>query len=528
MNLSIKLSSLLMVASMMLVSSVEGHEKVKYVQGGSCEGGNGSKKHPFNNLNDAEAAEWDVLIVLSSTTALDGGITLKNGQKLVGEENPTDIALSPTQPTITNTDSNNHGGNAVIVTGDATIENIYFKDTQASAIQYNDAKDLTVRNVLISGYGKGVDDAAGISGTCPNSGETRITHVIIRDNANTGGAGIHDEPVMGAHRELVVCTSEFSGLNWDGIESYPDGADTTSSVRIKNTYMHDTPSGITDYYGMDCASYNGANQTVLVKDSRFTNLGAESLHIYVFAEDNGCLTLNVDTCSFEDHIGNDEIYALYIENNPNQSSIEACVENCTIHLAGSKCYAFQSDLDSGTQNCRFVDNKVTVGDQGRFYGALNNFTSGKINTVIKDNFFTGSTAIEILSLSPWESLTIEAIHNCFQGDGTAAAFVANGPASTSATLRAHKNSISGFNPDIKETDNAGVFYDVTKNWWGHATNVPCTPGPCPQFQTCVGVTCKGPVVEGTTNVDARDPLIASIKCPHNCCQPLPTPPAPQP
>jgi hypothetical protein len=28
----------------------EKHEKAAYVQGGACDGGNGSKKHPFNSL----------------------------------------------------------------------------------------------------------------------------------------------------------------------------------------------------------------------------------------------------------------------------------------------------------------------------------------------------------------------------------------------------------------------------------------------------------------------------------------------
>jgi hypothetical protein len=48
-------------------------------------------------------AHWDILLILSSSTSLNGGITLKDDQKLIGEENLTDIALSPTQPTITNT-----------------------------------------------------------------------------------------------------------------------------------------------------------------------------------------------------------------------------------------------------------------------------------------------------------------------------------------------------------------------------------------------------------------------------------------
>ncbi len=532
MNLSIKLSGLLLVTSMMLSSSAETHdkkhEKVKYVQGGACEGGNGSKKHPFNNLKDAEAADWDVLIVLSSTTALDGGITLKDGQKLIGEENPTDISLSPTQPTITNTDlSGNNQGNGVIVNGDATIENIYFKDTQASAIQYNDGKDLTVKNVLITGYGQGanddISDFGGISGSCENSGETHISKVIILDSANTiAGPGILNEAKNGAHRELLVCTSEFAGLRGVGILSNADGKGTTSTVHVKNTFMHDFIGD--ERRGINCCSLNGAEQKVLVKDSRFSTIGsADGVHISCTAlQGDAILKLKIDSCLFEEALAKDPV-AVEIINCDGALSTEMAVERSVINFSQRDSIAFRSTIFVGTQTLHVSNNKVTLGDDGIFYIARSEAgRPGDTNVEIKDNFFTGSTAISIAAFAPWNKLKIDATHNCFQGDGTAAAFQnAEGVAGNNATLRAHKNSISGFIPDIEGVSNAGVFYDVTKNWWGHVNNVPCTPGPCQPFQTCVGVTCKGPLVDGTTNVDASDPLIAPIKCPHNCCQPLP-------
>ncbi len=51
-----------------LAKSEKCHDKeeiVKYVQGGAAPGGNGSRKHPFALLADAQSASWDVLIVLS-------------------------------------------------------------------------------------------------------------------------------------------------------------------------------------------------------------------------------------------------------------------------------------------------------------------------------------------------------------------------------------------------------------------------------------------------------------------------------
>ncbi len=62
---------------------------VKYVQANAAPNGNGSKKHPFSSLAAAALATWDVLIVLPSVQALEGGITLKPGQEIIGSCDPT-------------------------------------------------------------------------------------------------------------------------------------------------------------------------------------------------------------------------------------------------------------------------------------------------------------------------------------------------------------------------------------------------------------------------------------------------------
>lgn len=49
--------------------------------------GNGSRLHPYNNLQDAEDNSFadDVIIVLNSDRELEGGLQLKDGQKLLGQ-----------------------------------------------------------------------------------------------------------------------------------------------------------------------------------------------------------------------------------------------------------------------------------------------------------------------------------------------------------------------------------------------------------------------------------------------------------
>ena len=47
---------------------------------------------------------------------------------------------------------------------------------------------------------------SAITGTCPNSGNTLLEHVIIRNNnhATPSLAGIHNSPTSGAQRKLLT------------------------------------------------------------------------------------------------------------------------------------------------------------------------------------------------------------------------------------------------------------------------------------------------------------------------------------
>ena len=152
-----------------------------------------------------------------------------------------------------------------------TIENIYFLNSTTNAINYDEAKIFTVKDVLISGFNAGGDQSSAITGTCPNSGTTLLEHVIIRNNFNpshnNGIAGVFNIPTSGAQRKLVACNCEFNGLTNLGIATQPTGANTTSSVVVKDCYFHDfiTLQGV----GIQCRTMTGATETISVKDSNF-------------------------------------------------------------------------------------------------------------------------------------------------------------------------------------------------------------------------------------------------------------------
>ncbi len=495
-------------------------EIVKYVKGGGYTPGKGTRKHPFSSLVEAQNdRSWDVLIVLPSTIALDYGITLKPGQKLIGECNPT-RGLLPTQPTITNTHSTSNGGNGAVVLGDSTIKNIYFKNTYASAINYDSAKDLVVQDVLITRFDHGTGTISGIQGTCTKSGSTLIERTIIR-NDNGGYAGVNDATPaksVGIHRDLTVCNCELSELSDTGINTGPVGDSTNSSfVVIKDCNFHDFTNLAEN--GIICGGTGGATQIVLVESSRFYNIGGESVHIYGHPVSLSSLKLKIDSCLFEETSLNG---AVAVETETFDSSSELIIENsASVSLSNF----FVSQQDKGTaanvQKSKLCGNTVTG---GIFYSVSGDETTSIENVAMTDvvgNLFTGLTGILVSPNEPWKLLTINLEGNCFSGSnalGSSGISIIRSNTNTNAgnaTINAHCNSIIDFATDIQNETSATI--NATENWWG-GQRCPSGTG-CVGSQICQKGVCVGPahvINTGGGTVYVMPSLTASIKCPL-CC-----------
>ncbi len=494
-------------------------EVVKYVQGGVSAPGNGTRKHPFSSLLEAQNDRcWDVLIVLPSTVALDYGITLKPGQKLIGECNPT-RGLLPTQPTITNTHSASNGGNGAVVLGDSTIKNIYFKNTYASAINYDSANDLVVQDVLITGFDHGTDSISGIQGTCTKSGKTFIERTIIR-NDNGGYAGVNDTTanLVGIHRELTICKCDFSELSDIGINTGPVGDSTNSSfVVIKDCYFHDFIN--LAEIGISCGGTGGATQIVLVENSRFYNIGGETSHIVGQPSSTSSLKLKIDSCLFEETSLNGAV-AVEVGKRTRDASSEIILENS---VSTSLSHFFLSVLALNvTVKNKLCGNTVTG---GIFYqtGTSQGSTNMEEMTDIIGNVFIGSTGISVNPGAPYTLLTINLEDNCFSG-GNAAGNVGISSLETTgntnagnATITAHCNSIIDFATDIQNETHTTI--NATENWWG---GLPCASGSgCVGSQICQKGVCVGPahvINTGGGTVYVMPSLTASIKCPPCCAR----------
>lgn len=268
-------------------------EVTKYVQGGATAPFKGTKNHPFGLLSQAEADQdnWDTLVVLSSSTILDEGITLQDGKKLIGEKNPTCGELSPTQPTITNTDINNSNlGNGVIVKGNATIQNIYFTNTQASAINYNDADDLTVKNVLITNYDQSNSFSAALLGISTKNGTTHIENCIVRD-CTIATEAISQKTSGSLQRKLFICSSEFTDLVESALSVESDG----NSIQ-KITMTDTTVSNATNMVEAD--SFGSSTLDITLSHCSGDNLTDSALEL-TDAQESSVMDVTVTDCSFD-------------------------------------------------------------------------------------------------------------------------------------------------------------------------------------------------------------------------------------
>ncbi len=533
---------LLLVTSILLVPLIYTHEKncddrVKFVQGGLCKPGNGSKKHPFMTLAQAEAdqAYWDVLIVLSSSSELNGGITLLPGRKLIGEEDPTGINLSITQPTITNT-TNANGGHGVVVTGDATIENLHINNTLNDGLNYDQAVDLTVNNLLITGFG-----GSGIRGDCTKSGKTDISHVVIRNNKVTkeiDTIAIADSLSKGIERRCTIANCEISDLASDqsagkrvfGIRCLSGDENTSSVVEIKDTYIHDFIAPNNSNIAAVLEAFDGSSLAARVSDSTFYNIGFNSGHVVGFSfstrpslkkED---LKICVNRSVFEELVENNQTIMASLQTASGSSDLT--VKNS--YSTNLAIPVFSSIRDKSEQKIKIIGNLASGGSFGTFFlvqSSSSVMVSGITDALVKDNSYTGgsnSSAIQVFAGSPWDRLNLKLENNCFSSLGGDVSLGLSGFSTRAAisdagnaTITATHNSFSGFRSDIVDR-RSNINYLVRENWWGPAAVCPPCNG---EYQTCEGTLCLGPknvVNEGTGLIDAGKPLAVSIKCPHGC------------
>jgi hypothetical protein len=124
-----------------------------YVKADATAGGNGSRSSPFATLEQVEVASQpgDTIRVLPSMRPLDGGIQLKDSQRLTGFGDPvTRATASGARPTITNTTATRYNGDAVRLANNNLVENIHIDGASRSGIFGVNAARPEIRGTLIT------------------------------------------------------------------------------------------------------------------------------------------------------------------------------------------------------------------------------------------------------------------------------------------------------------------------------------------------------------------------------------------
>ena len=144
-----------LLAALFLMATAHAGEAAStwYVQADATAGGNGSRDRPFTTLEQVEGASrtGDTVRVLPSMHPLDGGIQLKDGQRLIGLGEPvTKAAAGRARPTITNTSASRYNGDAVRLANNNLVENIQIDGAARAGIFGVNAARPEIRGTLIT------------------------------------------------------------------------------------------------------------------------------------------------------------------------------------------------------------------------------------------------------------------------------------------------------------------------------------------------------------------------------------------
>jgi hypothetical protein len=115
-------------------------------------GGNGSRSRPFTTLEQVENASkaGDIIRVVPSSRALDGGIQLKDGQRLIGLGDAVTKAGTGGGPTVTNTSAARYNGDAIRLARNNVVQNIHIDGAMRAGIFGVNAGRAELRGNLIT------------------------------------------------------------------------------------------------------------------------------------------------------------------------------------------------------------------------------------------------------------------------------------------------------------------------------------------------------------------------------------------
>jgi hypothetical protein len=229
-----------------------------YVSASAAAEGNGSAAAPFDTLAQVQQASGpgDTIIVVPSplsVSPLDGGITLKVGQRLIGDGPPVVKFGAPlvsggtpvvgasgvsSLPRITNTTGAANSGDAVSLADDTDVENLVITGPYRGAIYGQDAVGVTVHGNDISGFD------------------------------TSGTAGFVVQPFYATNYIAGTGTDVANGIPAGWAAILIDAANVSTSISISDNYVHDGVCGD----GIDIRGMNAADISAQIDYNFITKL----------------------------------------------------------------------------------------------------------------------------------------------------------------------------------------------------------------------------------------------------------------
>jgi hypothetical protein len=278
--------SLVLLAVWSTLSTPMASARVWFVSASAAAKGNGSLFHPFNSLGAVQSASAanDSIVVLpapAGTPPLDGGITLKTGQSLVGAD-PLAVFAGDDDlaPRITNSSASNNGGNAVVLANNSVVANLVIQNSWTNGVVGTDVTGAKVFGNQISGTNQ----------SCTEGFDIFPFSVVVGDITI---------PIPGITGGWAAIEFEYANLASPG------------QISATNNYVHDSTCGD----GIDLQLKGSTSVTANVVGNVF-----EYLQQGVFGDsffntveaigtqtaDTSTLTLNA-AYNFEDNLGNGSI-----------------------------------------------------------------------------------------------------------------------------------------------------------------------------------------------------------------------------
>ena len=245
------------LASVAVANAAPRHTQTWYVSAAAAAGGDGSSSAPFNSLAAVQQVygPGDTIMIEPSplsVPALDGGIALLPGQRLVGDGPPVVnfiAALIPDGPPV------------AVSSGLSSLPRITNTTTYLSGDAVELASDTVVENLVIAGALRG-----GIYGQ--DTLGVRLTGNDVSGFNMSGTTGFVVQPFCLEQYAAGVANCGPTGLpaGWAGI--LIDTGTGRNSVSISNNYVHDGACGD----GIDIRGMNTGDISVDIECNFVTRL----------------------------------------------------------------------------------------------------------------------------------------------------------------------------------------------------------------------------------------------------------------